>query len=66
MKSLNIESGQFKSAGMPMQAMPVERHMTGGAAVSGDMGVEASGWWDILKNVAQTALPIANGLVSRL
>ncbi len=62
MKALEIEKTQVKNVGRPVQAMPVERQMAGGSAVSGDMGVEASAWWDKLTSIAKTALPLAGNI----
>ena len=62
MNTFDIENGR-KHAGMPAQAMPVERHIAGAAAVSGDVGAEASGFWDTLQGIAKTALPIVTGLL---
>jgi hypothetical protein len=39
-----------KLSKLPIQAAPVERTITG-APVSSENGVEASGWWDIIKGV---------------
>jgi hypothetical protein len=60
---MNTFENSRKHAGMPVQAMPVERHIAGDAAISGDAGVEASGWLDILKTVGSAVLPIAQGFL---
>jgi len=62
MKTFDMES----KAGLPLQAMPVERQVCGAAAVSPNSGVEASAWWDTLAQVAKTALPIAAQVASAL
>jgi hypothetical protein len=50
---------------MPLQAMPVQRHITG-AAMSGEAGVEASSFLDILGTIAKVAVPAIGQLVSHL
>lgn len=40
----------MKSSKRPIQSAPVTRNVTG-APISNGNGVEASGWWDIVKAV---------------
>jgi len=47
---------------LPKQVAPVERSLNP-APISGQNGVEASAWYDILKTVAQQALPIVQQLL---
>ena len=39
-----------KLSKLPIQSSPVIRN-TSGSAISGQNGVEASGWWDVVKKV---------------
>lgn len=50
--------GKESKLGMPFQAAPVERQICG-AAIHGDAGIDASGFFDTLKSIAGTVLPIA-------
>jgi hypothetical protein len=52
----------MKTSKLPIQSAPVERTITG-AAISNQNGVEASGWLDIFKTVAQAALPVVGNLL---
>ncbi|MGL5059153.1 MAG: hypothetical protein ACRC62_04150 [Microcoleus sp.] len=45
----------MKSSKLPIQAAPVERTIAG-ARISSHNGVEASGWFDILKKVGTGVL----------
>jgi hypothetical protein len=55
----------MKSSQLPIQSAPVQRHISG-APVSGDQGVEASGWLDTLGSVAKTVAPIAAPVLGSL
>jgi hypothetical protein len=61
MNKFDIEKRDLKNTGTPVQAMPVERRIAGSAAVSGDAGVEASGWLDWIKKGIAVANNVANG-----
>ncbi|MDJ0899229.1 MAG: hypothetical protein QNJ55_10495 [Xenococcus sp. MO_188.B8] len=52
----------MKRSKLPIQAAPVTRNITG-APISGENGVEASGFLDILKQVGKAALPVATQLL---
>ncbi|MEM9216454.1 MAG: hypothetical protein AAGD25_19170 [Cyanobacteria bacterium P01_F01_bin.150] len=50
---------------LPIQSAPVDRQING-AAVSGENGVDASGFLDTLGTIAKTVAPIALPALSSL
>ena len=52
----------MKAQNFPKQSAPVIRHASS-ATISGEQGVEASGWTDTLLDIAKTAAPVIASLV---
>ena len=48
----------MKPSRLPVQSAPVDRCITG-AAVVGENGVDASGFFDVIKKIGSTVAPIA-------
>jgi hypothetical protein len=44
---------------LPHQAAPIDRTPAGAAAFADSAGVDASGFWDVLGDVAKTVAPVA-------
>lgn len=49
--------------GMPTQAVPIDR-TPAGVALAASAGVEAAGWWDVVKTVGSGLVPIGDALFS--
>jgi hypothetical protein len=63
---MNTFENSRKHVGMPVQAVPVERHIAGAAAISGDVGIEASLSRQELEAMAKTHPAFAEKLAQQL